>query len=72
ELSPTPLSTGEIKKVLGKLPRENVSVSNLPIIFETLADYAKLSSDTDILREYVRQALARQITALYVGDSSAL
>ncbi|OCX61330.1 flagellar biosynthesis protein FlhA [Lysinibacillus sp. AR18-8] len=72
ELTPAPLSTGEIQKVLGKLLRENVSVRNLPIIFETLADYAKLTSDTDILAEYVRQALARQITAQYVGDSSVL
>ncbi|MGE7693512.1 flagellar biosynthesis protein FlhA [Lysinibacillus sp. NPDC094177] len=72
ELTPTPLSTGEIQKVLGKLLRENVSVRNLPIIFETLADYAKLTSDTDILTEYVRQALARQITSQYVGDNSSL
>ncbi|WP_341301931.1 flagellar biosynthesis protein FlhA [Lysinibacillus sp. FSL H8-0500] len=72
ELTPTPLSIGEIQKVLGKLLRENVSVRNLPIIFETLADYAKLTSDTDILTEYVRQSLARQITAQYVGDSPAL
>lgn len=72
ELTPAPLSTGEIQKVLGKLLRENVSVRNLPIIFETLADYAKLTSDTDILTEYVRQALARQITSQYVGDSSSL
>ncbi|AJK88970.1 flagellar biosynthesis protein FlhA [Lysinibacillus fusiformis] len=72
ELTPAPLSTGEIQKVLGKLLRENVSVRNLPIIFETLADYAKVTSDTDILTEYVRQSLARQITAQYVGDSSAL
>ncbi|MFJ3387243.1 flagellar biosynthesis protein FlhA [Lysinibacillus sp. NPDC086135] len=72
ELTPTPLSTGEIQKVLGKLLRENVSVRNLPIIFETLADYAKLTSDTDILTEYVRQSLARQITSQYVGDNSSL
>lgn len=72
ELTPTPLSTGEIQKVLGKLLRENVSVRNLPIIFETLADYAKLTSDTDILTEYVRQALARQITSQYVGDNPSL
>ncbi|KGR92061.1 flagellar biosynthesis protein FlhA [Ureibacillus massiliensis 4400831 = CIP 108448 = CCUG 49529] len=65
ELTPTPLSIGEIQKVLAKLLRENVSIRNLPIIFETLADYSKLTSDTDILTEYVRQALARQITAQY-------
>jgi flagellar biosynthesis protein FlhA len=72
ELTPAPLSTGEIQKVLGKLLRENVSVRNLPIIFETLADYAKLTSDTDILTEYVRQSLARQITSQYVAGSSSL
>ncbi|WP_107923071.1 flagellar biosynthesis protein FlhA [Lysinibacillus parviboronicapiens] len=72
ELTPAPLSTGEIQKVLGKLLRENVSVRNLPIVFETLADYAKLTSDTDILTEYVRQSLARQITSQYVGDSASL
>lgn len=72
ELTPAPLSTGEIQKVLAKLLRESVSVRNLPIIFETLADYAKLTSDTDILTEYVRQALARQITAQYNGDGASL
>ena len=72
ELTPTPLSIGEIQKVLQRLLRENVSVRNLPIIFETLADYAKLTSDTDVLTEYVRQSLARQITTQYVGDQEAL
>lgn len=72
ELIPTPLSIGEIQKVLAKLLRENVSVRNLPIIFETLADYAKLTSDTDILTEYVRQALARQITTQFVNSQPAL
>ncbi|NLY79455.1 MAG: EscV/YscV/HrcV family type III secretion system export apparatus protein, partial [Lysinibacillus sp.] len=52
--------------------KENVSIRNLPIIFETLADYAKLTSDTDVLTDYVRQALARQITRQYVQDSSQL
>ena len=72
ELTPNPLSIGEIQKILSKLLRENVSIRNLPIIFETLADYAKLTSDTDILTEYVRQALARQITAQYVNGQSSL
>lgn len=72
ELTPTPLSIGEIQKVLGKLLRENVSIRNLPIIFETLADYSKLTSDPDILTEYVRQSLARQITSQYVSDGPNL
>ncbi|ETT85873.1 flagellar biosynthesis protein FlhA [Viridibacillus sp. FSL R5-0477] len=72
ELTPTPLSIGEIQKVLAKLLEENVSVRNLPIIFETLADYAKLTSDVDVLTEYVRQALARQITAQHAGSQPEL
>jgi len=72
ELTPNPLSIGEIQKVLSRLLRESVSVRNLPIIFETLADYSKLTSDTDILTEYVRQALARQITSQYVNGQTSL
>ncbi|KAF0820388.1 Flagellar biosynthesis protein FlhA [Bacillus sp. ZZV12-4809] len=62
EVTPNPLSVGEVQKVLAKLLRENVSIRNLPVIFETLADFAKSTSDTDLLTEYARQALARQIT----------
>ncbi|WP_066053310.1 flagellar biosynthesis protein FlhA [Robertmurraya korlensis] len=65
EVTPNPLTVGEIQKVLGKLLRESVSVRNLPIIFETLADFGKVTTDTDLLAEYVRQALARQITNQY-------
>ncbi|ALC86015.1 flagellar biosynthesis protein FlhA [Bacillus sp. FJAT-22090] len=72
ELTPTPLTVGEIQKVLGNLLREHVSVRNLPIIFETLADYSKMTSDVDILTEYTRQSLAKQITSQYAGNSNVL
>ncbi|MFX3674089.1 MAG: flagellar biosynthesis protein FlhA [Paenisporosarcina sp.] len=72
ELTPMPLSVGEIQKVLGKLLKEHVSIRNLPIIFETLADYSKMTSDVDILTEYVRQSLARQITTQYAGGQASL
>ncbi|MBS4207607.1 flagellar biosynthesis protein FlhA [Bacillus sp. FJAT-50079] len=72
EVTPNPLSIGEVQKVLAKLLKENVSIRNLPIIFETLADYGKLSSDTELLTEYVRQSLARQITSQYASDGSTL
>ncbi|WP_100403048.1 flagellar biosynthesis protein FlhA [Bacillus sp. FJAT-42315] len=71
EVTPNPLSVGEVQKVLAKLLKENISIRNLPIIFETLADFGKMSSDTDLLTEYVRQALSRQITRQYLeGDDS--
>ncbi|MFE8699092.1 flagellar biosynthesis protein FlhA [Cytobacillus sp. FJAT-54145] len=72
EVTPNPLSVGEVQKVLGKLLRENVSIRNLPIIFETLADFGKVTSDTDLLAEYVRQALARQITNQYSSSNESL
>lgn len=72
ELTPTPLTVGEIQKVLGNLLREHVSIRNLPIIFETLADYSKMTSDVDILTEYARQSLAKQITTQYAGNNHVL
>jgi flagellar biosynthesis protein FlhA len=72
EVTPNPLSVGEIQKVLAKLLREKVSIRNLPVIFETLADFGKLTTDTDLLTEYVRQSLARQITKTYVQDGETL
>ncbi|MCD7033764.1 flagellar biosynthesis protein FlhA [Metabacillus sp. GX 13764] len=65
EVTPSPLSIGEIQKVLAKLLKEKISIRNLPIIFETLADYGKMTSDPDILAEYVRQSLAKQITSQF-------
>ncbi|MDG0057764.1 flagellar biosynthesis protein FlhA [Priestia sp. P5] len=65
EVTPNPLSVGDIQRVLAKLLKESVSIRNLPIIFEVLADYGKMTSDTDLLTEYVRQGLARQITSQY-------
>ncbi len=72
ELTPTPLSIGEIQKILARLLSENVSIRNLPVIFETLADYAQFTSDIELLTEYVRQALARQITTQYAPAEGPL
>lgn len=72
EVTPNPLSVGEVQKVLAKLLKENLSIRNLPIIFETLADFGKMTSDMDLLTEYVRQALARQITVQFSDDTGSL
>jgi flagellar biosynthesis protein FlhA len=72
EVTPNPLAVGEIQKVLQKLLKEHVSIRNLTIIFETLADFGKMTSDTDLLTEYVRQALARQITHQFTEDGDTL
>lgn len=65
ELVPKLLGLGEIQKVLQNLLKEGISIRDLLTIFETLADYAATTRDTDILTEYVRQALKRAICAKY-------
>lgn len=72
EVTPEPLSIGDVQKVLSKLLRENISIRNLPVIFETLADFGKMTNDTDLLTEYARQALSTQITKQYVHQHNAL
>ena len=62
ELVPKLLGLGEIQKVLQNLLKEGISIRDLLTIFETLADYAATTRDTDILTEYVRQSLKRAIS----------
>ncbi|MET3194481.1 flagellar biosynthesis protein FlhA [Bacillus sp. OAE603] len=72
EVTPNPLAIGDIQKVLGKLLKEKVSIRNLPVIFEALADYGRYTTDPEVLTEYVRQALARQITSQFSQSNESL
>ena len=65
ELTPKLLGLGEIQKVLQNLLREGISIRDLLTIFETLADYASTTRDTDILTEHVRQSLKRAISSKF-------
>ncbi len=65
ELVPKLLGLGEIQKVLQNLLKEGISIRDLLTIFETLADYATTTRDTDILTEYVRQSLKRAISGKF-------
>ncbi len=65
ELVPKLLGLGEIQKVLQNLLKEGISIRDLLTVFETLADYATTTRDTDILTEYVRQSLKRAISGKF-------
>ncbi len=65
ELVPKLLGLGEIQKVLQNLLKEGISIRDLQTVFETLADYAATTRDTDILTEYTRQALKRAISSRF-------
>ncbi|MDF2635438.1 MAG: flagellar biosynthesis protein FlhA [Pelosinus sp.] len=69
ELLPDLLSIGDIQKVLANLLKERISIRDMVTILEVLADYAKLTKDTEILTEYVRHALSRQITKQNVQNN---
>ena len=69
ELVPKLLGLGEVQKVLQNLLREGVSIRDLLTIFETLADYATTTRDTDILTEYVRQSLKRAISGKFFSPN---
>ena len=72
ELIPNLLSLGVIQRVLQNLLRERVSIRDFLTILETLADYAPLSKDPEILTEYVRQKLARSILRQYENAEGVL
>ncbi|WP_105618040.1 flagellar biosynthesis protein FlhA [Vallitalea okinawensis] len=68
ELVPKLLSVGEIQKVLMNLLNEGISIRDLVTIFETLADYGASNRDVDILTEYVRQKLKRNISKTFLDN----
>ena len=72
ELVPNQLSLGVVHRVLQALLDERVSIRDLLTILETLGDHAAQVKDVETLTEYVRQALARQITREHRGDDGSL
>jgi flagellar biosynthesis protein FlhA len=68
ELVPTTLTVGEVQEVLQNLLAERVSIRDLVTICETLATQARITRDIDLLTEYSRAALARQISRQYGRD----
>ena len=70
ELVPKLMTVGEIQKVLANLLKEGVSIRDMVTILETLADYAPVTNDPDMLTEYVRQRLGRAISRKYFTDQN--
>ena len=70
EVVPGLMGVGEIQKVLANLLDERISIRDMATIMEVLADYARATKDTEILTEYVRHAMARQITQQVVQGNT--
>lgn len=65
ELIPDILRLGEVQKVLQNLLKESIPINDLATILETLADHGNITKDSEMLTEYVRQALKRTIVKPY-------
>jgi flagellar biosynthesis protein FlhA len=72
EVIPALVNLGIVQKVLQNLLEERIPIRDLPLILETLADYAPSSKDPDILSEYVRHNLGRTITQMYLNSVGGL
>ncbi len=72
ELIPNILTLGEVQKILHTLLRERVSVRNLETILEVLCDYGARTKDIEVLAEYARHALGREICANYADENNTL
>lgn len=72
ELIPDILQLGDVQKVLQRLLREGVPITDLVTILETLADYGNTTKEHETLTEYVRQALKRTIVKEHMDDRNTL
>lgn len=62
EVVPSVVSPGNLQKILGNLLKEGIPIKDMETILETISDYGASVKDTEMLTEYVRQALKRTIT----------
>jgi flagellar biosynthesis protein FlhA len=65
ELVPDLVGIGIIQRVLQNLLRESIPVTNLPIILETIGDYASATKHPDDLSELARRRLALYFMARF-------
>jgi len=72
ELVPEQLSVGSVQKVLQNLLRENIPIRDMVTILETLADYAGMTKNVEVLTEYVRFALSDTIAKQYQDENGTI
>lgn len=63
---------GHIQKILHNLLREGIGIRNMITILETMADYGDKVTNLDLLTEYVRQRLAKQISKQFADENDKM
>ncbi len=72
EIVPNVLTVGEIQQVLQNLLSERVSIRDMVSILETLGDSARVTKNTELLTEYVRRSLGRNICKQHQSEDGRL
>lgn len=70
EVIPRLLSLSEVHRIIVNLLSERVPVRDMVTIFEAIGDYSGVTKDLDILTEYVRQSISRQIINSYIENNT--
>ena len=68
EITQNQINAGVIQKVLQNLLREQVSIRDLVTILEAVADASSTSRDPELITEFVRQRMSRNILKPYLID----
>jgi len=72
ELVPTPLSIGQIQRILQNLLAEGISIRNLAGILEKVGDHAAFTKNPDELSEHARRALGLQLIKPFQNESGGI
>lgn len=72
ELLPDLVNVGIIQRVLQNLLKENISIKNLTLILETIADYATATKNPDDLSEQARKRLGAYFVPEYLNQEGLL
>jgi flagellar biosynthesis protein FlhA len=72
ELIPKVLSLGDVQKVLQNLLRERVSIRNMELILEVLADHGARNRDPEFLTERVRERIGSAICQSLASSNGEL
>lgn len=72
EIIPSAVSYSDVQKCFQNLLREKVSIRNIEMILELIADYARTIKDMDDLTEKIRSGLGRAICEALVDKTGKL
>ncbi|RDY24544.1 flagellar biosynthesis protein FlhA [Romboutsia maritimum] len=72
ELIPDLMTLGEVQKVFQNLLREKIAIKDRVTILETLADHARNTKDIELLTEYVRMAMNRNICSDLIDENNSI